>query len=350
MRWNITVLITCLALVSVVAAQNYQVRTSVDLVVVPASVRGANGKLLAGLTQKDFTIFEDGIPQTISNFSDDPQPLSAAIIIDTGMGGISMRRLVPLFISITGGFSEFDEMVSFRYDHFVFQLSDFTNDHEKVEKSFAVVKTIADKQPATVPSGAPAPTVPKILQLLLGALKSGGGYGGAVDATQRPPTETLPTVRSRRVEPSRVLYDALYDAAKALEARTADRRRIIFIVSDGQVSGTNAHTFEEITNLLLRDNIELYAVTTDGGAFAGRFGVLGSLARATGGDEYRGLNTAAMENAFTRITEQARNQYVLGYHSTNKPAEGLPVVRTIEVKGREPQWKITYRRGYTQVP
>ena len=131
---------------------------------------------------------------------------------------------------------------------------------------------------------------------------------------------------------------------------TPDRRKIIFIVSDGQVSGTNAHTFEEITNLLLRDNIELYAVTTDGGAFLGRFGVLGSLARATGGDEFRGLSTAAMEDAFSRITEQARNQYVLGYHSTNRPAEGLPVVRTIEVKGREPQWKITYRRGYTQVP
>jgi VWFA-related protein len=349
-RWNITVLIASLALVSIVAAQNYQVRTSVDLVVVPTSVRGANGKLVAGLTQKDFTIFEDRIPQTISNFSDDPQPLSAAIIIDTGMGGISMRRLVPLFISITGGFSEFDEMVSFRYDHFVFQLSDFTNDHEKIEKTFEVVKNIAEKQPATVPSGAPAPTAPKILQLLLGALKSGGGYGGAVDATRRPPTETLPTVRSPRVEPSRVLYDALYDAAKALEARTADRRKIIFIVSDGQVSGTNAHSFEEITNLLLRDNIELYAVTTDSGAFEGRFGVLGSLARATGGDEYRGLSTAAMENAFNRITEQARNQYVLGYHSTNKHADSLlPVVRTIEVKGREPQWKITYRRGYTQV-
>jgi hypothetical protein len=78
--------------------------------------------------------------------------------------------------------------------------------------------------------------------------------------------------------------------------------------------------------------------------------VLGSLARATGGDEYRGLNTAAMEKAFLQITEQARNQYVLGYQSTNKVADGLPVVRTIDVKGRDPGWKITHRKGYTQVP
>jgi len=345
----ITILIPTVLLVSTLAAQNYQMRTKVDLVVVPTTVRDDKGKLVPGLTQKDFTILEDRIPQTISNFSDDPQPLSAAIVIDTGMGGISMRRLVPLFITLTGGFSEFDEMAAFRFDHFVSQLSDFTNDHEKIEKSFDIVKTIAAKQPPTVPAGAPAPTAPKILQLLLGILNSNAGTGGAADPG-RPPTETLPTVRSPRVGPSRVLYDALHDTAKALEGRPADRRKIIFIVSDGQVSGTNEHTFDEVTNLLLRDNIELYAVTTDGGAFEGRFGVLGSLARVTGGEEYRGLSTRAMENAFNRITEQARNQYVLGYQSTNEPANGLPVVRAIEVKARDPRLKLTHRRGYTQAP
>src|SRR5215510_15820495 len=131
MRRNIVILMMILALGPAVRAQQFQVRTRVDLVVVPTAVRDGKGKLVAGLTQKDFTIFEDNVPQTISNFSADPQPLSAAIVMDTGMGGIAMRRVVPLFISITEGFSEYDEMASFRYDHFVFQLSDFTNDHHK---------------------------------------------------------------------------------------------------------------------------------------------------------------------------------------------------------------------------
>jgi len=105
-----------------------------------------------------------------------------------------------------------------------------------------------------------------------------------------------------------------------------------------------------VANLLLRDEIQLYAVTADGGAFDGRFGVLGSLALSTGGDSFRGLSTRSMENAFSRITEQARNQYVLAYQSTNKPEAGLPVLRTIQVKGRDPKWKITHRKGYTQAP
>ena len=134
-------------MVSIAVAQDFRVRTKVDLVVVPVSVRDDKGMLVPGLTQKDFAIVEDGVTQTISNFSDDPQPLSAAIVLDTGMGGISMRRLVPLFISLTDGFSDFDEMASFRYDHFVFPLSDFTSDREKIEKSFEVVKSIAKKQP-----------------------------------------------------------------------------------------------------------------------------------------------------------------------------------------------------------
>jgi VWFA-related protein len=350
MRWKTAFLLITLAFGSLLAAQNYQVRTSVDLVVVPTSVRDGKGRLVTGLTQKDFAILEDGVPQIITNFSDDPQPLSAAIVIDTGMGGNALRRLVPLFISITGGFSDLDEMASFRYDHLVWQLSDFTSDHEKIEKSFATVKSIAEKQPATVPPGDPAPTVPKALQLILGVINL-GGYGGAVDANTRPPTERLPTVGSKRVPPSRVLFDGLYEAAKALEKRPENRRRIIFIVSDGQVnSGANAHNFTEIADLLLRHDIELYAVNTDTDPIGRKLGVLTSLAQATGGDEYKGLKVASMEAAFSRITEQARNQYVLGYHSTNEPVGRMPVVRTIDVKARNDGWKVTHRKGYLQVP
>jgi VWFA-related protein len=347
--------IAILVLVTMAAAQGFQVRTRVDVVVVPVAVRDSKGKLVTGLTQKDFTILEDQKPQTITNFSDDPQPLSAVIVMDTGMGGLAMRRLVPLFIAVTSGFSEFDEMASFRYDHHVFQLSDFTNEQEKIEKSFDIVKTIAEKQPAQVGPGDPTPTMPKILQAILELYAGGLGTHGAVAESvgrRTPlPGTTAPTAGSMRVNPSRVLYDALYSAAKVLEARPATRRKMIFIVSDGQVtSKANTHNLEEIADLLLQNNIQLYAVNTDTNPVDRRFGVLRSLAQATGGDEYGGSNTAAMENAFNQITEQARNQYVLGYQSTNEIAGDLPVIRTIEVKGRQGNWKVTHRKGYTQIP
>ncbi|OLE88202.1 MAG: hypothetical protein AUG08_09450 [Acidobacteria bacterium 13_1_20CM_2_55_15] len=128
------------------------------------------------------------------------------------------------------------------------------------------MKTIAAKQPAHVAAGDPAPEAPAILRTILGLINF-GGYGGVIDnpspgmagPVRRPTTETVPTVRSKRVVPSRALFDAIYDAAKALETRPDGRRRIIFIVSDGQVTAAkNTHNFAEITDLLLRDNIELY--------------------------------------------------------------------------------------------
>jgi len=318
------------------AGQNYKLRAKVDLVVVPTSVRDTKGNLVAGLTKNDFAIFEDGVQQTISNFSDDPQPLSAAIVLDSGMPGLAMRRLAPLFVTITNGFSDFDEMASFRYDHFVIQLSDFTNDREKIEKSFAIYKTMAEKQPAQGNSGGGAPAVPSVVR---------------PDGTPKPATEMVPTVGTRRVAPSRVLLDALYEAGQALQARPQNRRRIIFIVSDGEVTGNvNKHNLSEVRDLLSRENVQLYSVNTEANPLDRKFSVLDSLAKFTGGEQYSGLNTSSMERAFSRITEQARNQYVLGYISTNEPKGGLQVLRTIEVKGRDTRWKITYRREYIQLP
>jgi VWFA-related protein len=330
------------------SAQDFQVRTRVDLVVVPTSVRDSEGRLVAGLGKDDFTITEDGQPQQITNFSVDPQPLSAAIVIDTGMGGNALRRLTPLFIAVTSGFSEFDEMASFRYDHLTHQLSEFTSDHEAIEKSFDIVKQIAEKQPANVPAGGAAPTMPKILQLLLGSLRNGANSDAANPS--KPPTEKLPTVKSGPAPQSRILYDAVYEAAKALETRPPNRRRIVFIISDGQVSGTLNHNLQDTTEFMLRRDVELFAVATDYGAFEGRFGALNSMASATGGAVYTGLSTDSMERAFGRITEEARNQYVLGYHSSNTGKIQLPVFRAVEVKGKESSWKVTHRKGYYQMP
>jgi hypothetical protein len=77
-----------------VLSQN-QIRTNVDLVVVPVTVRGEDGKLIAGLTQDDFRLSEDGKEQKITNFDADPQSLSAAIVVDSGMTSTQLNWLYP---------------------------------------------------------------------------------------------------------------------------------------------------------------------------------------------------------------------------------------------------------------
>src|SRR5262245_25420194 len=288
------VLIGLLAVLPLIQAQDFQIRTRVDLVVVPVSVRDSKGKLVPGLTADDFVVLEDGKTQRISNFSADPQPLSAAIIVDTGMDGLSLRRLTPLFVAVTGGFTEDDEMASFRFDHFVGKLADFTTDPTVIEKSFEGVKKIAETAPASNPVIGMAGPMP-------------GPFGS------RSPN-AIPTANPQPVKPSRVLHDAIYEAAKALELRPKERRKLIFVISNGQASGSK-HTQKETTELLLRDNIELFAVSTNFGLFEKVAGTLTEYAKVTGGDVYGGGSTGGMERGFAGITEQARNQYVLGYVS-----------------------------------
>ena len=339
-----TDLVVVLAVTALLASVGYawsQVRANVPLVVVPTNVRESNGRLVTGLTRDDFMITEDGNFQSISYFSDDPIPLSAAIVIDDGMGGASLRRLVPLMQSITAGFSPEDEMVAFRYDHFVWKLSDFTRDPAAIQKAFSEIPKIADSRQAQgEPGQAGAASGPAWLQSLTINVGSNGApkpVPSGADDPKPPPT-------------SRLLHDALFEAADQLRKRSEDRRKIIFIISDGQVSGRNKHSLEQATNFLLQNGIQVYAVITDFALMEGSLGPLHAYASATGGDMFSGRTAKDMERAFSQITEQARNQYVLGYLSVNRTTKSGGTYRAIDVTVNKPNVKVTHRRGYIQLP
>jgi VWFA-related protein len=321
-----------------------QLRARVEEVVVPVNVRDATGSLVIGLTKDDFTVLEDGKPQTISSFSIEPVALSAAIVIDDGMSGTALKRLVPLLEVLTAGFTADDEMAAFRYDHFVWKLSDFTNDSAAIQKSFGELARISETRPAQGVPGEAMAGGPNWLRAIVGALSGGIGTVGA------PSPIPSGADRPKPVPTSRLLHDAIYEAANLLRTRPADRRRFIFLVSDGQVTGANKRTLEQNTDFLLQNDIQVYAVATDFALLEGRFGALGSYATATGGDVYSGGSPRDMETAFGSITEQARNQYVLGYASTNRVTGVRGIYRQIDVKAKPPGVRVTHRRGYIQYP
>jgi VWFA-related protein len=275
----------------------------------------------------------------------DPSPLSAAIVVDDGMGGTALKRLVSVLNVMTSGFSpEEDEMASFRYDHFVWKLSDFTNDPKRIEKSFDELAKIAETRPALGEPGDPA---------------AGGGpewlraLGATITIGTTGPPSPNPTAadRPKPVPTSRVLHQAIQEAANALKARPESRRKIIFMISDGQVAGPGAsRLMDQNIDSLLRSRIQVYSVATDYAIFEGDLSVLTAYARATGGDVFNGGSAKEMETAFARITEQARNQYVLRYTSSNEPRGSGGVFREINVRTRFPGQTVTHRRGYMQYP
>jgi VWFA-related protein len=322
------VCLTALLLTLGAAEVRTQIRTQVDLVVVPVTVKDSKGKLVTGLTQEDFTIREDRTLQSITNFSIDPQPLVAAVVVDDGMNGNQLRRLFPrfspsVFTTLGAGFTPNDRMVAFRYDAHVYKLSDLTSDAAAIEKSFKVVQDIAVTRPDQT-ADMLGEKGPRVLRSVINIL-------GSTTPSERPTYGAL--------------NDALYEAVTALRDGQADRRKIVILISDGKVAGPNTHGFQETVDALLKEQIQVYGVAARYATF-GSFGTLTSYAEATGGDVYPGTSTNSIESSFLRITEQARNQYVLGYVSSNHPER--PTFRNIEVTTRSHNYTVIHRRGYTQ--
>ena len=332
-----------------------QIRARVDLVVVPVTVRDNNGFLITTLERDDFMVSEDGKRQSIFNFSVDAQPLSVAIVVDDGISGTALKRVVTLLPAITAAFKPDDEMTSFRYDHLVSRLSDFTSDREQIQKSFRELPQIA----LTRPDEPEQPSaIAKLERKTPGWVKA---LAGIFTVGSNGAPSSIPTASAPRPAPpaSRVMHSAVYDAAMALEKRPEGHRKIIFLISDGVVSepqislipGKTLHSFDKNVELLIKNEVQVYSVYTLADLLETSSGMLNSYAKATGGDVYGGRSESDMKFAMSRILEQARSQYVLGYISSNTaPPQGI--FRTIEVKSGDPDQKrkVVHRSGYYQYP
>ena len=77
MQWKSWATLTSVFLLTAaleLVSQDRQIRTRVDLVVVPVSVRDNNGSLVTGLDQEDFTVLEDGKPQALDPWQRSARP------------------------------------------------------------------------------------------------------------------------------------------------------------------------------------------------------------------------------------------------------------------------------------
>ena len=58
-------------------------KSRIDLVSITATVLDANGKLVSGLTQDEFEVYEDGVPQALTHFGSDRVPIGLGLLLDT---------------------------------------------------------------------------------------------------------------------------------------------------------------------------------------------------------------------------------------------------------------------------
>lgn len=75
--------LAALALLTPTLAAQQAFRASVRTVPVYATVTDADGRLVPDLLQEHFEIYDNGTPQTITNFTSDVQPITVVVMLDT---------------------------------------------------------------------------------------------------------------------------------------------------------------------------------------------------------------------------------------------------------------------------
>jgi len=314
--------------------EQYKIRAKVDLVVVPVTVKGGGDKLITNLKKEDFILLEDGRQQTVTNFTIDPVPISAAVVVDTGLGYDSLGKVQKTFPSLAGAFSPFDEVAVYRYDKFVTKVLDFSANAESVQ---AAMDKLREIQPRTMTTDASVARGPFSTP------------GPVINGAPVVPPAQLGIVSPLPPKPSNVLNDAIFVAASDLAKRERNRRKIVLVISDGQNAG-NDHSFDETTKSLLETGIQVYGVGVDQPFPYNKTSVLDDYAKTTGGDAYFVNSIQSIERSYADATEEARNQYTLAYISNNEIQGAGPVFRDIQIKIAGSNLKTLHRKGYYQYP
>src|SRR3984957_12531190 len=90
-------------------------RTTVNYVIVPVTVLDKRHQQVAGLTYRDFKVYENNVPQNIRLFSADAVPLSVALVIDQSLPRDTMKKVNDSLAAIQGAFTPSDEIAIFTY-------------------------------------------------------------------------------------------------------------------------------------------------------------------------------------------------------------------------------------------
>jgi VWFA-related protein len=313
---------------------------------VPVTVKDSKGKLVAGLTWRDFKVFENKTREPISFFTTDSFPLSIAFVIDQSLTSDVMAKVNNSLGAIQGALTPYDEAAVFTYGHMTQERTGFTGAQSaRLPAVLALAKETGSDMLVPI-NGGPLSSACSITQngnCVDPNLQQGGSAGGGTWTMIPKEIHTL--------------NDAILAAAKELSTRPQGRRRVIFVISDGKEYGSKA-TFKEVRRYLETNKIAVYGTLVGDSArwgegyisrtihipFEMNDNLLAKYILATGGAPDFEKGTDGIEKSYAKIAEEARNQYTLVYYSHQPIIDGK--FRTIEVRLERSGFEVSAKEGY----
>jgi len=249
--------------------QGQPIRTETQITLVGASVTDPLGRLVTGLQQENFRVFEDGVEQEVVRFSSEDVPVSIGVIFDmSGSMSDKIDKSRDAAVQFFRTANPADE----------FFLVDFNDRAQLISPFTASVDDLQDR--------------------LM--------YTGAHGLT--------------------ALYDGVYLGLSQMRG-AHNTKKALLILSDG---GDNHSRYSEteVRKFVREADVQIYAIglfDPDGGPTPEERegpGLLGDLTMMTGGRMYAVKNVNQLPDIATKISMELRNQYVLGYRPSQRAHDG----------------------------
>lgn len=270
--------------------------SDVEVVRLDVTVVGRSGRFVTDLAESDFEIYEDGQRQAVTSFVRQELPVTLVLLLDAS---ISVADRMPQAQAATTrfvqGLRSNDTVRVTEFNDSVGVLQESTSDRD--------------------------------------ALKAAVNRISAAGST--------------------ALYNALYVTLKSLPPASRGselRRRVIVLVSDGE--DTSSLVWEEQVLELVRRReatIHVIALNRESDASNRSARLLRLLAAESGGEVHHPASIGDLDEVYSRIGEELRSQYTIGYVSSNPARDARWRRIELRVRGHK-DVQVRHRTGYYAVP
>ena len=296
MRHAVIPVLFLIGLVSSTEAQvpePFQISVNVNLVVLNPTVRDPKGGFVADLREGDFQVYEDGVRQSIKVFRHEDIPVTVGLVVDHS--GSMKARLADVITAART----------------------FVQSSRPDDRMFVV--NFNENVTASVPGAALPGNLPDVLARAISDMPATG---------------------------KTALYDAVVEAFLRLGA-DGPRKQVLIVISDGG-DNASAHKLADVLETAMQSSALIYTIGIFDEDDADKNpDVLSRLARATGGEAFFPRRNSEAVAICEDIARDIRNQYTIGYVSTNaaKPGGYRSIRLTAAAPGHD-KLVVRTRSGY----
>lgn len=259
-----------------------------NMVVVRTSVTDPLNRYVTGLNKEHFRMYEDKVEQTIIHFAQEDAPISVGIIMDiSGSMKEHFAHAKKSVLRFLENGNPKDEFFLVSFNHKVTLEADFTSQASNLEN--------------------------------IVSFRSPGGRTA--------------------------LYDAVYLGLQKITEARHDKKALI-VITDGE-DNSSRYSFNEVKQFAKEIDVQIYVIGEEGHLHYGR-SIIQDLVNLTGGRGFFPHNFNELDYYVDLIHAELRNQYVLGYFSTNKAHDGKWRKLRVKVDPIEglPKLTVRAREGY----